>query len=862
MLYFKTMALCWISVHAVLWSIIGSFTANVRASPCADVQAPSTVVRIGSPVTASCYIKDNCSLTKGQDFQVEWPYKANLNYSNQYSQDKRLHKILISNFTNQTAMLECAICKHGHCNVVGGVQVIAAHSPLAPQNLTCQLNLTELSMWCTWNPGQLTSSIPTNYTLHTEIRESSQRFEYVPAPGKPYYRVPREGFSFFDKLQVHVKAVNTLGHATSEQWVREPMETAKLDAPELQNFGEQKYGCLSYLWHLSKPQNWIVKEFNTEIRLKPLNDFLGKEQVFTEKTKPDKRVMVCNLLHGMMYQSEMRVRYLNSPWSEWSRPINATTLMKAPTGQLVTWLKILEHSKNRPNRAELFWKPSSQFRANSMNVSYIVTLVGLHIKRTVCETYQPSCSFHILQDTRKIHLTAVNKAGKSNVTVVAMYRHTGRDSVPYLKVLSNSEESVLTTWSSPKSSDVTSYVLEWKALPVTIPTTVSFEIVDNNTFSLEITGLKPYKPYEISIYPKYKDGIGRPWNVMAYTREKAPSASPKLEFGEIRPSYVKLLWEKIPIEERNGIITSYKIFYWDDKDKDNIRDVEETENHALLKNLHPSSSYNIFLMTSTAGGSVNGSIVTVNTPSIDAFEIVLIVIPACVGLALFFLGMFTCFGSNKCLKKCLWPMIPDPANSSIKKWTVADSPQDMPPLKEVKDPALVYLSHFSLLSLSEKELWKGKTTDYLHCKKWSFDDDDDDESTNEDHSDSSRDSGIYNSGSQSESVPYATVVFANPYRTQPAPLPASQCSESTHLPTYQRSGSTHLPAYQRSESTQPLLGEEEPSSPRLFEKMPTQEELTEADHFTTFQEHSKSNEGSLWKDFPMLQALEIRSINK
>ncbi|XP_036442595.1 granulocyte colony-stimulating factor receptor isoform X2 [Colossoma macropomum] len=831
------MAHGWISVRVVVWSIMCSFTANVRSSPCAEVHAPSAVVPIGSPVTASCYIKEDCPLTKGQDFHVEWPYQANLNYSDVANQNESIKEIIIHKFTDRIAMLHCAICRHEDCNVVAGVEIKAASPPPAPQNLTCLLNLTApCSLLCTWNPGQETSSIPTNYTLHTEF--GTQRFDYVLAPRKHFYRVPRNGFALFYTVHVHVEAVNALGRATSEHWEMDPMETVKLDAPEIQNVWTGKYGCLRHMWSLSEPQRWIVKRMFMEIRLTTMDGKVSdrKQVTFSKNGKSGKPVDVCDLLHGMNYQSEMRVRYLSSPWSEWSHPTVATTLIKAPAGHLVTWLKLLGQSANRRHRAELFWKPSLQFRANSMNVSYIVSLVRpLSQRNTVCNTSQQHCSFQIPVDVRKIHLTAVNTAGKSNPTEVAVYKRTERGPVPYLRVYPESEESVLTEWSSPVASAVSFYILEWKALHEA--STISFEIVDKNQSSLVVAGLEPYQPYNISIYPKYNNGIGQPCTVMAYTRQKAPSKSPEPQFGEIRPSYVELYWDEIPLQQRNGIITSYRVFYWDDKNS--VGDLEGTEQRVILKDLQPSSIYNIILMTSTTGGSINGTTVTVKTPSIDAFEIVLIVIPACVGLTLLFLGVFTCFSNNRCLKKCLWPMIPDPANSSIKKWTMANSQQDIPSFKEVKDPVLVYLSHFSLLSLSEKELWKGSpsTSEYLHCGKWSYDG----KSVNDDHSDSSRDSGIYNSGSQSESVPYATVVFANSYRTQPAAPPA----------------------YLRSESTQPLLSEEEPCSPRPYEKMSTQAELSEADHFSTFQEDlgNKEERVSLWEDFPMLKSLEVKSIN-
>lgn len=49
---------------------------------------------------------------------------------------------------------------------------------------------------------------------------------------------------------------------------------------------------------------------------------------------------------------------------------------------------------------------------------------------------------------------------------------------------------------------------------------------------------------------------------------------------------------------------------------DKVLDINGTERHVVLKDLHSSTIYDILLLTSTIGGSVNGSIVTVKTPSI------------------------------------------------------------------------------------------------------------------------------------------------------------------------------------------------------------------------------------------------------
>lgn len=42
--------------------------------------------------------------------------------------------------------------------------------PEAPQNLTCQTNLTNPNtITCSWDPGQRETHLPTQYSLHTEM---------------------------------------------------------------------------------------------------------------------------------------------------------------------------------------------------------------------------------------------------------------------------------------------------------------------------------------------------------------------------------------------------------------------------------------------------------------------------------------------------------------------------------------------------------------------------------------------------------------------------------------------------------------------------------------------------------------------
>lgn len=141
----------------------------------------------------------------------------------------------------------------------------------------------------------------------------------------------------------------------------------------------------------------------------------------------------------------------------------------------------------------------------------------------------------------------------------------------------------------------------------------------------------------------------------------------------------------------------------------------------------------------------------------------------------------------------------------------------------------MYISHLSFLDLSKK-LDKGGVEAWLHSGS-------DDTSDLGESICGSPLTPDY-SGTTSESVPYATVIFSGPYASKPANQP-------------------HV--YLRSESTQPLLEAEEPFSPKSYQNMPADGIPSEQYFFGQCQHGSPEREelGTLWDDFPMLRALAM-----
>lgn len=130
----------------------------------------------------------------------------------------------------------------------------------------------------------------------------------------------------------------------------------------------------------------------------------------------------------------------------------------------------------------------------------------------------------------------------------------------------------------------------------------------------------------------------------------APSAAPELKVVDIRYSQVKLRWDEIPLNETNGIIQGYTIYFWNDTDNvQGIQGFKEVDSRFLdgsrffnsyfinhnvsilfqviwteatsyvVKDLQPLTKYSTFVAVHTMGGSSNGSVQSLTTGRIGEY---------------------------------------------------------------------------------------------------------------------------------------------------------------------------------------------------------------------------------------------------
>lgn len=127
------------------------FLTEVQTSPSVRVHTSAPVVTLGSPVTASCVIRDDCPLIKGQAVHIVWHLNQRLIPSssaaaNEYGRNTAAANesgwistvlysvanqsgwnstVFIPSFTDTSGYLTCCVLHTFPCQIVGAVEIRA-----------------------------------------------------------------------------------------------------------------------------------------------------------------------------------------------------------------------------------------------------------------------------------------------------------------------------------------------------------------------------------------------------------------------------------------------------------------------------------------------------------------------------------------------------------------------------------------------------------------------------------------------------------------------------------------------------------------------------------------------------------------
>uniref|UniRef100_A0A672TM33 Interleukin-6 receptor subunit beta n=1 Tax=Strigops habroptila TaxID=2489341 RepID=A0A672TM33_STRHB len=744
---------------------------------CGHIIPESPVLALGSNFTALCVLNESC-LDFGNIYasQIIWKIKNRVVPKEQYREINRTVSSVTFNDTSSLATpLTCNILADGQIEQnIYGITVTVGLPPEKPKNLSCivhQVSKLTYPMNCTWNPGRHTF-LDTHFRL--KYRWLQENFpDCIPKDVNNSCTITE--VQFFVNMKVWVEAANALGKAESDPLILDPIEIVKPLPPHNLSVNS---GVLPTVLKLSW-ENRIsaaVMKLKFNIRYRIMGDTNWMQVPPEDTASPRTSFSVQGLRPYTEYVFSIRCMKEDGVgyWSDWSEEKTGVTTEDKPSKGPPIW-RIIDVSHSPPSwSVHLMWKALEPFEANGVILQYEVTVRAKSSLSSPPEKYSVNTTNLTLKmpnGTYEVTVVARNKVGASPPSVLL---------IPNVRTLPK-DGKLWVGWTAPNSY-VLKYVIEWCLVSNSSDCIIEWQNEPGNVQGTYLKGdIKPFKCYLITVYPLYADGQGSGQSVKAYLQQDRPSKGPTVQTKKVGKAEAVLTWNHLTVDEQNGFIRSYTIFYKTIDGNETAVTVDPSKTEYTLSSLASDTLYTVRMMAYTDEGGRSGPDFTFTTQKFGKEECA-----SCNSILVLILYR---------IKKHIWPIVPDPSKSNIAQWSPQvpakhnfSSKDQMYPEGSFTDVSVVEIEADDKKSFSEQDL---KPFDLLKKEK----------STSEGHSSGIGGSSCMSSPRQSVSdsdegettqntsstVQYSTVVL-NGYRDQ-----------------------TPVQVFSRSESTQPLLDSEERS---------------------------------------------------
>ncbi|XP_051846810.1 interleukin-6 receptor subunit beta isoform X1 [Antechinus flavipes] len=660
----------WIVATLFIFLTIDSVEGEI-IKLCGRIEPESPVIAFNTTFTATCVLYEDCA--KEHHFNAShilWKIKNNYVPKEHYTViNSTAASVTIKDVSSLSILLTCNILQYGQIEqTVYGIQINVGFLPEKPKELSCIVN-GQSNMKCQWDPGRETH-LDTTYVLKSKW-PLQQLADCIPPTGVNN-SCTIEMVVVFVNMDIWVVATNALGSVSSDRINFDPIDFVKLLPPH--NLSVTKSKEISSILKLSwiNPTKPFEKlKYNIRYRARGASNWTHIPPEDTASTRNSFTVQELKPFTEYMFSIRCMNKDGRGFWSNWSAEASGITYEAQPSNAPSLWYTIDPSQDHGYRQVHLKWKTLPPFEANGKILDYEVTLMRgktTYLSRYVNDT---KLTLNVTNDSYSISLKARNKVGSSESTTLTI---PGRDfkaahPVTNLKAFPK-DKKLWVAWTPPNES-VNKYILEWCVFSDSLPCTPDWQQEDSSVKLTYLQGnLTESKCYLITVIPVYNNGPGSPQSVKAYLKQAPPSTGPVVRIKKVGKNEAVLVWDHLPIDNQNGFIRNYTIFY--KTSNGNVTAVHLNSSHTeyTLSPLISDTLYVVRMAAYTDEGGRDGPEVNFTTPKFAQGEIEAIVVPVCLAFLLTtLLGVLLCFNKLDLIKKHIWPNVPDPSKSHIAQWS-------------------------------------------------------------------------------------------------------------------------------------------------------------------------------------------------
>ncbi|XP_036443253.1 interleukin-6 receptor subunit beta-like [Colossoma macropomum] len=541
-----------------------------------------------------------------------------------------------------------------------------SQSPFSLRDLECVF-FAHVNVTCHWTPA-VNAQPDTLYTM--QVNQTGWNSDQC-ISSLPRCSVPVSSLNRIYCVQVFAHSDH---HPTvsSDTLCLNGTDAVKLPPPEqFQLTAESgRPRCLRLHWFPPKNFPLTTQKINSGYLLYQLQYSTADQSVPLILDVDLREKLQCVFLPCSQYSVKMRYRYKHSlsHWSDWSLTATHHTDVEAPSSVPQLWQTFQPADATGFRHVTLLWKAALESACTAWFNVQCPAAVNLR-DCTNISLANRSCHLTVPQHTYICTFSMFNSAGSAppaSITIPSQWR-TDQKSLISLRVTSLDDSSLEVQWAAVESPTITGFVVEWCITESTqCQSDPHWHRVDHNTFKTIITeGVEPNTPYSISVRVVYGALSDPGLTVLAYIRQAAPSAGPKLHVAAYGCLNLVLRWSPVPLALRNGFITRYTLHY---QNEDNVTrelavpvDWQQYTFHGV------SGQYRFYMKAHTkAGKGPAGPVLSVFIASCTSMQTALL--SGCVFIAGFCILLCMCWRMRWRIKQNIWPKVPSPALSSLSDW--------------------------------------------------------------------------------------------------------------------------------------------------------------------------------------------------
>ncbi|XP_074851730.1 oncostatin-M-specific receptor subunit beta isoform X2 [Carettochelys insculpta] len=558
--------------------------------------------------------------------------------------------------------------------------------PDEPKDLSCDTPDMNI-LTCTWNPGQdtyLYGTYSTEYHLFERVSNRtfcSQKIAPHPEPNRCSWTIDQQMI-----YNLTLTAQNPLGKR-SVNFVLDVAHRVHPSPPSGLSVEHTKATEVILYWNM-EPKNKTI-ELLCQIEILHPSGQMELHNTSVVQSNSYQQIIQGDLQPYTSYAFRMRcgaaIHFWK--WSEWSKTLTVRTIEAAPSGKLDVWREVTPFWGGR--QVTLFWKPSSDFRANGGGISFEITWEKLEAasepEHISIPALQNSTTISIDNHSYKISIAARNNINSSLPSVIIVSRMTENGTEekfdrPDLgeERVNGTDDGIYISWNATNAFD--GYIVDWCNFPRSEHCDFQWKRFSFNTSNCLInSAFIPGVRYSFRVYGLVVNEAFLLGKMVGYTKELAPSVDPQIEVTKMTSHSVTLTWDSYPINESQpGFIRGYHVYV---KPMEEECSLKGSTGHALsdgsvlckytvenpeekrymLKHLMPKTTYAVAVKAYSGGGEtpIDGYI---NVDTLDDSKIYLTVLLATV---LFVLIIPVCFWKSKWVESWCCAEIPNPNKSKV-----------------------------------------------------------------------------------------------------------------------------------------------------------------------------------------------------